>query len=117
MAAVVLHTHDVLRRRLLASLDQRSVGLAELARTEWSPQFERYMRNRLAVGAFRYGRLQAPGKPAWDRIAGMEKRIAQYRQTGNTECLVDVANMALLEFFEGRHPLRHFEALSGGCRF
>jgi len=88
--------------------------LSELRRTEWSPEFERLMRNRLVMGAFRYGRLHAEGKPAYDRVSGALKRLELYRQTGNLECLVDVANMMLLEFEEGDHPGRHFRAADDG---
>jgi hypothetical protein len=86
--------------------------MSELEKSEWSPEFEKLMRNRLLVGALRYGRLRAVGKPAYDRIKGAQKRLKQYQQTGNLETLVDVANMMLLEFVEGQHPMRHFNALS-----
>jgi hypothetical protein len=87
--------------------------LRELEQSEWSAEFERYMRNRLIMGALRYGKIKAPGKRKWNRIAGIQKRLDQYAQTGNLETLVDVANLALLEFVEGEHPRRHFEAFDG----
>ena len=34
----------------------------------------------------------------------MYRRLAAYGRTGNLEMLVDVANLCLLEFVEGRHP-------------
>lgn len=88
--------------------------LDDLARTEWSPQFERLMRNRLVMGALRYGLMHAPGKKQWDRPAGIRKRLRQYEETGNLEYLVDVANLALLEFEEGTHPLKHFSQAGDG---
>lgn len=75
--------------------------LSELRRTEWSPRFETLMRNRLIMGALRYGRLNAPGKAQWDRIPNMIERLKYYRESGNTQALVDVANLALCEFVEG----------------
>jgi hypothetical protein len=84
-----------------------------LRRSEWSARFESLMRNRLIMGALRYGRLHAAGKPKWDRVAGMRKRLFNYTETGNLECLVDIANLALLEFEEGTHPHRNFTALDG----
>lgn len=102
----------------LAELWKRVVGLDEhndrlpplavLRRTEWSEEFEQAMRVRLIVGAFRYGRLQhggpraeSRGKPAYDRIGSIVRRIEMYRKTKNKEALVDIANLCLCEFVEG----------------
>lgn len=105
---------------------RRSAGLEEeapaklvpsyesLARTEWSPKFERYMRNRLIMGAIRYGLLHAEGKPQYDRVESMVKRLEKYRATGSLELLVDVANLALLEFEECHHPLAHWDSEDDG---
>jgi hypothetical protein len=79
--------------------------------TEWSPAFERLMRNRLIMGALRYGRLKAPGKPQYDRLKSIVDRVGKYRESGNLEYLVDIANLALLEFEEGVHPKKHFAAI------
>ena len=85
-------------------------SLKVLARTEWSDLFEKLMRNRLIMGALRYGLLHAPGKPQYDRIASMIKRLRIYEETGNKERLVDVANLCLLEFEECNHPKAHFSS-------
>lgn len=86
---------------------------ARLAVTEWSPQFEKLMRNRLIMGALRYGRMCVP-RPKNITKRHMEiiyKRLDIYKRTGNTEMLVDVANMCLVEFEIGDHPRKHFKAL------
>ena len=111
--------HDVLRGRLhlragLVEFDAgHKLDFDKLKKSEWSPRFEELMRNRLLMGALRYGLMHAKGKPKYDRLAGARKRLQQYEETGNLECLVDVANMALLEFEEGRHPHRHWDAING----
>lgn len=110
---------DHLRQRLL----QRA-GLIELPPppfqpsdftklrcSEWSSEFETFMRNRLIMGALRYGRIGIPNKPQYDRISSMEKRLKAYCETGNKELLVDVANLCLLEFVECHHPKAHFSSL------
>lgn len=89
-------------------------SLSELKRTEWSEEFETLMRNRLLMGAFRYGRLNAPGKPTFDSIGSIKKRIKSYKETGNTEHLVDIANLCLVEFVEGKHPWKHFKSMDDG---
>lgn len=80
---------------------QCASSLEELRETEWSPRFEALMRNRLVIGALRYGRLHAPGKPKYDRVASMIRRLQEYDRTHNKELLVDVANLCLLDYEEG----------------
>jgi len=94
---------DHLRKRLLKDVPERLPGLDELRRTEHSPEFEKLCRNRLIMGAFRYGRLGTEGKPVYDRVECMKRRLDKYREDGNAEHLVDVANLAMLEFVEGEH--------------
>lgn len=88
--------------------------LFDLKRTEWNREFEQLQRNRLVMGAFRYGKLSIPGKPVYDRIGASIKRLEEYKMTGNDELLVDVANFMMLEFVEGRHPLKHFTSVDDG---
>ena len=85
--------------------------LEELRKSEWSEEFERLCRNRMVMGAFRYGRLGAPCKPQWDRVTAVRRHMDAYEADGNLEHLVDVANMVMLEFVEGRHPRRHFRSM------
>lgn len=110
-------THDHIRERLLAraGIDipkpkYTPDDIERLERTQWSNEFEILMRNRLLMGALRYGELQAPNKPVFDSIKSIKKRLDLYQQTGNTEHLADIANLCLVEFVEGVHPLKHFHA-------
>jgi len=88
--------------------------LARLRQTQWSDEFEQYMRNRLIMGSFRYGLLGAPGKPQYDRVSYARRCLDSYKKTGNLECLVDAANLALVEFVEGEHPKKHFRSDDDG---
>ena len=88
--------------------------LEDLRASEWDPTFERLMRNRLVMGAIRYGRMGEGGKPRYDRVGSMIKRILEFRKSGNKELLVDVANLCMLEFVEGDHPAAHFYAKAEG---
>ena len=112
-------THDVLRQRLLtrAGLFHAPgprLSLKELQASEWSVEFERFMRNRLIMGALRYGRLGAAGKPKYDRMASIRARLNAYEVSGNLELLIDVANLCVCEFVEGTHPLRHWNSTDDG---
>lgn len=89
--------------------------LDELKISEWDTEFEGHMRARLIQGAFRYGLLRKKGKDViYDRVGSAIRRLGKYKDTGNLECLVDVANMMLLEFVEGVHPKRHWHSIDDG---
>jgi hypothetical protein len=98
----------------LSGIEKKDVlimpNIEELIRTEWSPVFEKLMRNRLLMCAFRYVRLHDVNKPKYNRVQKIKDKIEIYERTGNLECLVDIANIALMEFEEGEHPLKHFRS-------
>jgi hypothetical protein len=102
-----------MRDDLFSKFSLDTPSLPELLDSEWSPEFEEYSRNRMVVGAFRYG-LLGKDKPSWARIASCMERLQIYLKTGNTAHLVDVANLCQLEFFEGQHPAKHFAANDDG---
>lgn len=86
-------------------------SLDSLKETEWDDEFEQLMRNRLIMGAIRYGVIRGKNKPKYDRIKSMIKRLNKYNESGNKEYLVDVANLCLLEFVECHHPKAFFHAI------
>ena len=86
----------------------------DLFQSEWSDQFEKLCRNRLVMSALRYGKLNDPDKAKYDRTESIKHRIKFYEETGNLEYLVDIANLAMLEFEEGCHPLKHFKSIDDG---
>lgn len=72
------------------------------------------MKNRLLLGAFRYGLLRSKGEQGYDMIGSLKRRVELYEQSGNLEFLVDVANLALLEFRFPQHRNAHFESQDDG---
>lgn len=88
-----------LRERIEVQAFGRSLpSLDELRKTEWCDEFEQLMRNRLLMGAFRYGLMKDKLKQAWKLIPSIRRRLDKYEETGNLEMLVDVANLCLIEF-------------------
>lgn len=87
------------------------VGLIACAETEKDSTeveerliyFFQLMRNRLIMGAFRYGLLGNPDgtKPKWDKMTRLSLEWDKYNACNNLESLLDIANMALLEYVEG----------------
>jgi len=92
-----------IRARLLSFMPKRLPDLDSLLKTERCPEFEKFRLNRMVMGALRYGMLGAKGKPKYDRIECMIRRLNAYRKDRNAEHLVDVANLSMLEFVEGDH--------------
>ena len=86
----------------------------DVKKSELSDEFEQLMRNRLAVGAYRYGLIGAPNKPKFNHVKSMIKRLQEFDRTGNKEFLVDVANLCLVEFAECHHPNEHFNSIDDG---
>jgi hypothetical protein len=71
--------------------------LKVLTESECSLEFHQGMVNRMEVSFHKYGKvMDAEGKV--DEIACLEKRVQKYKETGNTEWLMDVANFAMIEY-------------------
>lgn len=113
MKTVTEHIRESLLNNVGYSNKPKKPSMEELEQTEWSDRFERLMRNRLIMGALRYDCLKA-SQPSYDNVGSMIKRLQKYKETGNTEFLVDVANLCLVEFEIGTHPTKHFKAIDDG---
>lgn len=110
--------HDYLRARLLEKAGifisvKPAPSLAEIERLQSCPQFERYRKNRMLMGYFRYGSLQSQiGKAKYDNVGSIQKRLSIYKSDRNREHLVDIANLAMIEF--ATHPDYPFRASDDG---
>lgn len=99
----------------LSEIDkQQTTDINSLYISEWNKEFEQLMRNRLVMGALRYGKIYQQNKPKYNRTDSMVSRINKYVESGNKEYLVDVANLCLLEFTECYHPKAHFNSIDDG---
>jgi hypothetical protein len=79
-----------------------------LPTTEVSEDFIRYMRNRMLVSYYKYGPLAEAYPHRVNALETLQDRLKKYEATGNTEWLVDAANMAMIEFMRPAHPQAHF---------
>lgn len=83
----------------------KALSLKEILKENWSVEFETLMKNRMIMGFFRYGKAKK-----YNYVKYAKSKLQEYLFTGNTEYLVDVANLMLLEFMKGEHPKKHFKA-------
>lgn len=110
----MIHPHDAIRARLNKQIRPpftAKPSLESLRRTEWSQRFELLMRNRLVMGALRYRLIEEKKlQNNYMLVKYIRDKCDQYENTGNLECLVDIANVAMLEFESPGHSNPHFTA-------
>lgn len=87
----------------------------EIRKTEWSPLFEKLMRNRLAMGIFRYGPIATQNLGSYDMPAEAIKRIELFINTSNLEYLIDAANICMLAFIQGEQEGLSMKSIDDGC--
>lgn len=82
---------------------------------EYSVRFDELRKNRIEVGFYKYGPARknyASGNI--QALPSMERCVQKYKDTGNTEFLVDAANFLMLEFMFPQHKNAHFRATDSG---
>ena len=90
----------------------------EILKTEYSSRFDDIRKNMMIASFFKYG----PMKDNYDNfkcmnaLGNIEKRIAKYKETGNTEFLADAANFAMIEFmYPSIEGAKYTPTESGSC--
>lgn len=84
--------------------------LDKILETEFSEDFVQKMKNRMITSYYKYGKLADNyGGCNVDAIKSLKKRLDKYKEDGNTEWLVDVANFAMIEFMYPQHEQAHFK--------
>ena len=112
------------RREFLDDLWHRSAGkkytppkpmrVDSLRKSEWCDEFEQFMRNRLVMGAFRYGLIAEQNFDKYDLTEEIKKRVDRYSSDRNLEHLVDAANICLLAFVHGQRAGESMESIDDG---
>lgn len=82
--------------------------------SEDSPKFHERMRQAMAVSYHKYGPVKEAYPHKVNAIASLEKRLRLYKETGNADYLVDVANFAMIEFMLPDHESYHDNPTDGG---
>ena len=89
-------------------------SLEQLKKENWSAMFDKVLisfdqklvgmqHNRLCLGSLRYGKFGDKEKAArQDRERYIENKVEILRKTKNIECLLDIANILLLESVESK---------------
>jgi hypothetical protein len=67
--------------------------------------------NRLAVGHLRYG----PAHRRKKYMSRLQIELDAYKESGNREHLINIANYAILESFAPEHPQAHFDNMAASA--
>lgn len=75
-------------------------NINEILKTEYSERFDEICKNMMVMSYYKYGPMQENYNEfkCLDALGNIEKRLAKYKETGNTEFLADIANFAMIEF-------------------
>jgi len=89
----------------------KAKDLDNIPKCQYSGEFTKLMNNRMIMGYFRYGDKSNPSqRKTFDYIKSIERRLAIYKEEGNTEQLIDIANMCRMEFEHPQHSKAHFKS-------
>ena len=91
----------VCNRRVFA--DWQDAFCEVLARRKFWNRFKffDFMYNRMLMGAYRYGLITDPDQPQFDNVGSIIERVQRYQKGGNLEHMVDVSNLAMVEYVRG----------------
>jgi hypothetical protein len=95
-----------------------SKDINQILKTEYSEIFDDIRKKMMVVSYFKYGSLidNYQKFKCMDALGNIEKRIAKYKETGNTEFLADVANFAMIEFMHPSIPgAKYIPTDNGAC--
>lgn len=78
---------------------------------EYNHRFDELRHNRVELGRLKYGRAKKNFSTGnVDALATMQLCVDKYKETGNTEYLVDAANYLMWEFTYPQVPGAYFKA-------
>lgn len=72
-----------------------------ILRRDFSEEFVRKMKNAIVMSHYKYGWMSETYPDLAQARKCIQERLDLYLKTHNTECLVDIANFAMIEFM---HP-------------
>ena len=100
------------------SLTKRTKSSEEILKTEYSERFDEIRKNMMVTSYYKYGSMKDNYEKfrCMDAIGNLEKRLAKYKETGNTEFLADIANFAMIEFmYPSIDGANYIPTESGSC--
>jgi hypothetical protein len=95
-------------------IKKKKLNIKDLVKSEWSKEFEILQRNRLLIGAFRYGTFARQDYSKYNLTQEIKNRVERYENDKNLEHLVDAANICQLAFIHGQRLGHKLVAIDDG---
>ena len=108
----MIHIHDAIRRHLEAGRFTDKYVPRSPQEKELLDKVRELADNRMEMGCFRYGRLDE--KVLRGYVSAIYARLDEYLRTHNTELLLDVMNLARIEFMYPTFNDAVFEPIDDG---
>jgi hypothetical protein len=88
--------------------------IEKLMETEYDEHFDDLRKQAMMMSHYKYGSVKDTYEvhKTAKAIGSLEMRLLKYKQTGNIEFLVDVANFAMIEFMYPQHKNAHYRTTS-----
>jgi DNA/RNA-binding domain of Phe-tRNA-synthetase-like protein len=79
---------------------------------DYSQEFDKGRQDRIVQSWYKYG-YASENYPTGlaSAIGSLYKRLELYKQTGNREYLMDIANFAMIEYMYPQHPNAHYRVV------
>lgn len=81
---------------------------------DFNDRFAKRMQQSMEVSYHKYGPIEQAFPHKINAIKSLEHRLGLYKETGNADYLVDVANYAMIEFTLPAHEEYHDKPTDGG---
>lgn len=72
----------------------------KLLSSQYNEKFDHIRKNMMITSFYKFGDVRQNYKivGGLNAISSLKAKLAEYEETGNTECLADIANFAMIEF-------------------
>lgn len=80
----------------------------KILKRDYSTEFDSLRQNAIVQSYYKYGWMSESYPELADAFGSLLKRVELYKQTGNADWLVDIANFAMIEFMHPAHKGYHF---------
>ncbi len=89
--------------------------ISKILKGEYSEDFDTLRKNRMVTSYYKYGPIKINyGEHLVSALENLEIRLNKYKETGNKEFLVDIANFAMIEFMYSSKSNAYFDSESHG---